>query len=332
MNKEKIGTARDGNINNTVKKKRSVLGIFYNLRILILIIIVIVLFSSMSKGFFSLNTLNSILSLMSAYGTIAIGQTIVILIGGLDVSVGYIMSISGLLLIKMMPYGVPVAVLICLLSGIFIGFLNGLIISRLRVNSLITTIGMGFLLGGVALLISDGTIHIKDNPIVDFGNGIFWYIPYIAIIYLALTALVQYILKRTTLGLKFYCVGADRLSCTFSGISNRNMELFAFILSGLFASLGGFIYSIKLAAASPLIGSDVPIFVITAVLLGGTTIGGGYGDVVKTLSGIFLITLITKGLTLLNVEAYFQNMIIGVILISLLFIGRKLTTKGRLFV
>jgi ribose transport system permease protein len=332
MNKGNRDNAPVEDLNKTVKKKSSVLGIFYNLRILILIIIVIVLFSSLSKGFFALNTLNSILSLVSAYGTIAIGQTLVILIGGLDVSVGSIMSISGLLLIKLMPYGIPVAVTACILSGVFIGMINGLIITRFKVNSLITTIAMSFLLGGVAFLIADGTLHLKDSSIVDFGNSILWYIPYIAIIYVALTLLVQYILKRTTLGLKFYCVGANRLSCDFSGISNRNIELLAFVLSGLFASLGGLIYSIKLAAASPLIGSDVPIYVITAVLLGGTTIGGGYGDVIKTLSGIFLITLITKGLTLLSVEAYYQNMIIGIILIVLLFVGRRLTARGRLFV
>ena len=316
----------------SLKQKASILNIFYNLRIVILIIIVIVLFSSLSKGFFTLKTMNSILSLISAYGTIAIGQTLVIIIGGLDVSVGGIMSISGLLLIKLMPYGTFVAVSACILSGVFIGLINGLIITRFKVSSLITTIGMSFLLGGVAYLISDGTIHLKDNPIVGFGNSVLWYIPYIAIIYIVLTLIVQYILKRTTLGVKIYCVSGNRLSCDFSGISVRNIELLAFILSGLFASLGGLIYSMKLAAASPLIGSDVPIYVITAVLLGGTTIGGGYGDVAKTLSGIFLITLITKGLALLNVEAYFQNMIIGIILIVLLFVGRRLTARGRLFV
>ena len=332
MNKEIRNIIQSTDLNNTVKKRSSIIGLLYNIRILILVIIIITLFSLLYKGFFSLNTMNSILFLVSAYGTIAIGQTLVILIGGLDVSVGGIMSISGLLLIKLMPYGSSVAVSACILSGILIGFLNGFIITRFKVNSLITTIGMSFLLGGVAFLIADGTIHLKNNPMVDLGNSVLWYIPYIAIIYVTLTLLVQYILKRTTIGLKFYCVGADRLSCDFSGISKYNIELLAFILSGLFASLGGFIYSIKLAAASPLIGSDVPIYVITAVLLGGTTIGGGYGDVIKTLSGIFLITIITKGLTLLNVAAYSQNMIIGIILIFLLFIGRKLTARGRLFI
>jgi ribose transport system permease protein len=219
-----------------------------------------------------------------------------------------------------------------MLSGVFIGLINGLIITKFKVNSLITTIGMSFLLGGVAFLLSDGTIHLKDHPIVDFGNGVLWYIPYIALVYIFLTIIIQYILRRTTFGIKLYCVGANRFSCDFSGINAKNIELLAFILSGFFAAFGGLIYSSKLAAASPLIGSDVPILVITAVLLGGTTIGGGYGDVVKTLSGIFLITIITKGLTLMNVEAYFQNMTIGLILIVLLFIGRKLTAKGRLFV
>ncbi|MBN1299266.1 MAG: ABC transporter permease [Actinobacteria bacterium] len=329
MNSENISA---DSLRNKSKRNTSILNIFYNLRILILIIIVIVIFSSLSKGFLTLNTLNSILSLVSAYGVIAIGQTLVILIGDLDISVGGIMSISGLLMIKLMPYGIPVALGSAILSGVFIGLINGLIITRFKVNSLIATIGMNFLLVGVANLISDGTIHLKNSPVVTFGNGVLWYIPYIAIIYIALTLLMQYILKRTTFGIKMYCIGASRASCDFSGIRVKNIELLAFVLSGLFASLGGFIYSAKLAAASPLIGGDVPIYVITAVLLGGTTIGGGYGDVVKTLSGIFLLTIITKGLTVLNMEAYFQDMIIGIMLILLLFIGRKLTSRGRLFV
>jgi ribose transport system permease protein len=312
------------------RKNISVLNTLYNLRILILIIIVIILFSALSKGFFTLNTFTSILTLMSAYGTIAIGQTLVILIGGLDVSVGGIMAISGLLLIKLMPYGSFVAITASILSGLLIGFINGIIITRFRVNSLITTIGISFLLGGVAFLVSDGTIHLKNHPIVAFGNNTLWFIPYIAIIYIALTLVVQYVLRRTTFGIKLYCVGADRVSCDFSGINSRNIELLAFMMSGFFASMGGLLFSAKLAAASPLIGSDVPIFVITAVLLGGTTIGGGYGDVVKTLSGIFLITLITKGLTVLKVEAYYQNMAIGIILIILLLVGRRLMARGRL--
>jgi ribose transport system permease protein len=321
--------------NNKLRKKigrKLTLSTFYNLRIPILIVIVVVLFLILSDRFFTLQTLNSILSLMSAYGTIAIGQTLVILIGGLDVSVGGIMAISGLLMIKLMPYGPLAAIAAGLLCGIFIGLINGLIITRFKVNSLVTTIGMSFLLGGIAFLVSDGTIHLKDHPIVEFGNGALWHIPYIAIIYIALTLIIQYVLKRTTLGLKLYCVGANRMSCEFSGINSKNIELLAFMFSGLFAGMGGLIFSSKLAAASPLIGGDVPIFVITAVLLGGTTIGGGYGDVLKTLSSIFLITLITKGLTLLNVEAYFQNMLLGIILIALLFVGRRLATRGRLFV
>ena len=314
------------------KKNISKLNVFYNLRILILIIIAIILFSVLSRGFFTLQTLNSILSLMSAYGVIAIGQTLVILIGDLDLSVGSIMSISGLLLIKLMPYGIGVAVISSIMVGVLVGILNGLIITRFKVNSIIATIGMNFLLLGIANLISEGTIHLSDNPVVAFGNSVIWYIPYIAIIYIALTLLVQYILKRTTFGIKLYCVGANRTSCELSGINDSNIELLTFVLSGIFASLGGLLYTAKLAAASSLIGGDVPIYVITAVLLGGTTLGGGYGDSVKTFSGILLITLITKGLTVLNVAAYFQNMIIGIILILLLFIGRKLTARGRLFV
>lgn len=304
--------------------------LLFDLRIPILIVVVSLVFSILSRSFFTLKTLTSLLSLIAAYGIIAIGQTLIILVGDLDISVGAIASISGLLLVRLMSSSTLLAIVVCLLFGALVGLVNGVIISRLKVNSLIATISMSFLLTGIAHLISDGTIHLKNQSLVSFANKTVASVPYIAVIYIVLTVLVQYVLKRTVLGLKLYCIGANRVSCDFSGIDVSKYELIVFVLSGFFASLGGFVYSSKLAAASPLIGSDIPIYVITAVLLGGTTIGGGYGDVIKTFMGVLLITLITKGLTVLNVEAYFQNMIIGIILIFLLFIGQRLIGRGRL--
>ena len=135
---------------------------------------------------------------------------------------------------------------------------------------------------------------------------------------------MQYLLKRSAFGVRLYAVGGNRLSSTYSGIHVNRMGILLFVLSGLFASLGGVLMAARLSTASPLRGSETAIVVITAVLLGGTTLGGGYGDVVKSLLGILLLSLLTKGLTQLEVPAYFQGMIVGVILIFLLYVGSKL--------
>ncbi len=313
--------------NKSFLKKSKLIERIYNFRILILIIILLIVFSLMSRDFVSLKTINTLLLLLPSNGVVAIGVTMVMITGELDLSVGGVLSLSGLLLVKLLPLGLPFAIIVSLIAGAFVGLLNGLIVNKLNVSSLITTIAMGFVLSGLVLLLSEGTVHFENKALTSFGNESLWIFPYTTLFYFALTLAIQYILKQSIFGLKLYAVGGSRISSSYSGIKTKRMGIILFILSGLFASLGGILLSSRLSTASPLYGSETAIIVITAVLLGGTTLGGGYGDVLKTFSGIFLLSLLTKGLTQLEVPAFYQNMIIGVILIFLLYVGKRLHEK-----
>jgi ribose transport system permease protein len=313
---------RDKSVQRTLER-------MYDFRIPILIVLLTIVFSVISSDFLSLRTVNTLFLLLPANGVVAIGVTMVMIIGELDLSVGGVLALSGLMMVKLLPIGAVQAVLISLAAGAFIGLVNGLVIHKLKVNSLITTIAVGFILSGVSLLFSEGTVFYEQKALTDFGNKSLWIFPYTTLLYFGLTLLVQYLLKRSTFGVRLYAVGGNRLSSSYSGINVTRMGILLFVLSGLFASLGGVLMAARLSTASPLRGSETAIVVITAVLLGGTTLGGGYGDVVKSLLGILLLSLLTKGLTQLEVPAYFQGMIVGVILIFLLYVGSKLAERDR---
>lgn len=297
---------------------------FYALRIPILIGILLILFSALSPGFFSFRTLEKTLLLLPSDGIIAIGMTLVILIGELDVSVGSIAAVSGLLMIRLMPFGALVSILLTIICGGCIGLINGVIINRFKVNSLIATISMGFVLSGVALFLSEKTIYFENIFLTNFGNNSLWVFPYSTLFYFGLVLILQLMLRGTSFGIKLYAVGGSRLSSAYTGIHVRRFGTVIFILSGFFASLGGVFLSMRLATASPLYGSDTAIYVITAVLLGGTSLSGGQGNVVRTLLGILLLSLLTKGFNQVQIPAYFQRMVVGAILIFLLYVGKRM--------
>jgi ribose/xylose/arabinose/galactoside ABC-type transport system permease subunit len=299
----------------------------FALRIPILVVLLSAAFSLLSADFFSLGTIEKVLFLLPSEGAVAIGMTLVMIIGELDMTVGGVFALSGIVLYRLLPLGLPVALIAALAMGAAIGLANGIIIFRLRVNSLIATIAVSFILSGLALLAVDKTVQIVSPPLVGFGNGSLWLFPYSALFFLALVALFQFLLRRTRFGLRLYAVGGSRISSQYSGISTKATGIGIFVLSGIFAALGGLLYAARLAAASPLYGGDTAIYVLTAALLGGTAIGGGSGDVVKTLLGILLLSIFSKGFTMLQVPAFYQNMIIGAILILLLLAGKTLEEK-----
>ena len=310
-----------------MRKPISFIEKIYNWRIVILIVLLAGIFSIVSAQFFALSTIQGVLFLLPAYGVIAIGMTLVIIIGELDVSVGGTYALSGLVVYHLLPYGLGVALLGGLVIGALIGLINGLVVFKLHVNSLITTISMSFILSGVALLTASKTVQINSRALIDLGNASLWLFPYAAIFYIALTALFFWVLKRTSFGLQLYAVGGSRISSNYSGINTSCIGIVVFVLSGIFAALGGLLTVARLGAASPLYGSDTAIYVITAVLLGGTTLTGGYGDVIKSFLGILLLSLFSKGFTLLQIPAFYQNMIIGIFLILLLLAGKKLADR-----
>ncbi len=312
-----------------MSNRTAVVRRIYDLRIPLLIAVLVVIFSAMIGDFLSLNTLEKTLLLLPSDGVIAIGATLVMIMGEFDLSVGGIVAVTSLILARFLPFGVGLAIPAAIAGGALIGFMNGLIIYRLRVNSVITTIAMSFVLSGCALLLSDRSLFLQNPLLVSLGNNALWIFPYSTLLYGAFTVLVYLVLKRTVFGLRMYAVGGSKVSSSYSGINISTMGIAVFVLNGAFVAIGSVLLTARLSSASPFLGSETAIFVITAVLLGGMTIGGGNGDVVKTFLGMLLLALMSKGFMQLQIPSRYQNMIVGGVLILLLYVGKKLLEREK---
>ena len=253
--------------------------------------------------------------LIPTNGVIAVGMTLVILIGELDLSCGAVLASSGLIMARILPFGLPTAILAALGWGGFIGFINGWSVSKLKINSLIVTLATTFIVGGLSLLISDRPLHFNNQFLRIFGNEGFLSIPYTVMVFFLLVILFQLLLKKTRFGLKIYAIGGSQLAAHYAGIDVKRIQNFVFIISGLLSSLGGIILGSRLLAAGPIYGQEAAIVAITSVLIGGTVLGGGRGDMVKTFWGVMVLGILTKGMNLLLLPAYLQDMIVGSILI-----------------
>ena len=287
------------------------------------------IFFILSPDFRSVGTIKALLLLIPTNGVIAVGMTLVILIGELDLSCGAVLASSGLIMARILPFGLPTAILAALGWGGFIGFINGWSVSKLKINSLIVTLATTFIIGGLSLLISDRPLHFNNQFLRIFGNEGFLSIPYTVMVFFLLVILFQLLLKKTRFGLKIYAIGGSQLAAHYAGIDVKRIQNFVFIISGLLSSLGGIILGSRLLAAGPIYGQEAAIVAITSVLIGGTVLGGGRGDMIKTFWGVMVLGILTKGMNLLLLPAYLQDMIVGSILILTL-ISSKIAQRKEI--
>jgi len=287
------------------------------------------IFFILSPDFRSVGTIKALLLLIPTNGVIAVGMTLVILIGELDLSCGAVLASSGLIMARILPFGLPTAILAALGWGGFIGFINGWSVSKLKINSLIVTLATTFIVGGLSLLISDRPLHFNNQFLRIFGNEGFLSIPYTVMVFFLLVILFQLLLKKTRFGLKIYAIGGSQLAAHYAGIDVKRIQNFVFIISGLLSSLGGIILGSRLLAAGPIYGQEAAIVAITSVLIGGTVLGGGRGDMIKTFWGVMVLGILTKGMNLLLLPAYLQDMIVGSILILTL-ISSKIAQRKEI--
>jgi ribose transport system permease protein len=168
-----------------MRNKVSAVERIYNFRIPILIVLLAAIFSAASSDFFAPLTIEKVLLLLPSSGAVAIGMTLVMIVGELDVSVGGVFALSGLLIYRLLPHGLVLALAGALLMGVLIGLFNGLVVFKLKVNSLVATIAVSFILSGVALLVANKTMQVKSPALLDFGSDSLWLLPYSALFYIA---------------------------------------------------------------------------------------------------------------------------------------------------
>jgi ribose transport system permease protein len=287
---------------------------------LLILILMWFLLSLLSPYFFTVSNLSEITLQTAVIGIIAAGQTLVILSGGIDLSVGSVFACSGIAggLVFQTTGNLWFTLAITLITGAALGSLNGVFISWLRVPPFIATLGMLGMARGWALILSRGIpIFGLSKEYLWIGQGkVFDFVPVPTLILLAVFALVFFIARYTRFGRFTYAVGSNTEAAKLSGISLRSVILGTYALSGLFCGVGAVIEAARLATIQPAGGNGYELLAIGAVVIGGTSLFGGEGNVIATLIGALIETTIRNGLNLLGVNAFWQYVVNGAVIIA----------------
>lgn len=296
-------------------------------------LVIFLLFSALSPYFLKGKNLSNILVQSSILAIIAVGETIVILTGGIELSVGSVVaftSLSSAYLIVEMGFPVPVGILFALLFSGLIGLVNGLIISYGRVPAFITTLGMMSIARGGALALKGGQPIPGIPPQYEYlaTCEICGVLPIFIVYIIVIYALGYLFLVRTKSGRYIYAIGGNRDSARLSGIKVKTYETLAYVICGALAGLGGILLTARLDYSTPVAGMGYELDVIAATVIGGTSLAGGEGNILGTLLGAIMIGTLRNGLTLLDVSAYYQQIIIGIVIIGAVFLDR-IKAMGR---
>lgn len=289
-----------------------------DLGILPILIVIAVLFSFTTTTFLSTNNLVNILRQASINIVLAVGMTLVILTGGIDLSVGSALAVTAVvgLLTSLNPSLQWGTVLFPLLAGLIIGLINGLLVAYVKLPPFIATLGTMTTFRGVSYLLPDGTTVINNN--LNFawvGNNYLGPIPWLVVIAFVVVLLAWFLLRKTVLGVRIYAVGGNVQAARLTGIKVGFVLVFVYTVTGLLCGLGGVMTASRLYSASGLLGNGYELDAIAAVILGGTSVVGGIGSVGGTLIGALIMAVLNNGLTLMNVSFFWQMVIRGIVII-----------------
>jgi ribose transport system permease protein len=300
--------------------------------LLALWLIALVIFALFAPAFFTAANFNSVLQFSTILALVTLGQTLVVLTGGggIDLSVGGIVSLSGLVIASLMKAGVPafVAALAGILSGGLLGSINGFIITRLRLLPLIVTLGTYYAYNGLALALTGGA-PISGLP-ASFGslgqNSILAIPLHTLVLVVPIFLVMQFTLNQTPLGRWIYAVGSNEKAARLVGLPVDMIRLGVYTLSGVLAALAGLMADSWLLSARPNIGDNLELLSLTATLLGGTSIFGGSGGLGGSLAAVLFFTSLQAGLQMLNVNSIWQLGLVGSFLIGSVFLDRMIRT------
>lgn len=286
---------------------------------LLILLLVLVLSALRPTTFFSSQNLFNILKQVSLVTMVAVGQTLVMVSGGIDLSVGFNLGLSGVMLAYFIQEGVnPVAaVVLGIILSVLAGALNGVIITKLRLPPFIVTLGVAKIVRGVMYVVTRGyPIPVYTRFIIWFGNGYFGPVPVPTVFMLAVVAVGTYILTRTVFGNHTKAIGGNELAARLSGISIHSNKIAIYTLTGLLCGIAGVVMVGRVNAGNPNSGLNFDLDSIAATIIGGTSLAGGEGTVIGTLLGALLLGVIANGLVLMNVSMYWQTIVAGVIIIG----------------
>lgn len=301
-----------------LKKKMHDTSFLQKLGILPMLIVISAIFGFANPNFFSTMNLLNILRQGSINIVLAAGMTVVILTGGIDLSVGSILASTAVvsLLVSLNPAIAWAAIPVSLAFGLLIGLTIGALIAFVKLPPFIVTLSAMTTFRGVAFLLANGTTLINnDLGFAWIGNQSLGPIPWLVVFAGAVIVITWFLLRRTVLGVRIYAVGGNAQAARLTGIKVGMVMLFVYGLSGLFSGLAGVMTASRLYSASGLLGNGNELDAIAAVILGGTSFVGGIGGVGGTLFGALIIAVLNNGLTLMNVSFFWQLVVRGLVII-----------------
>jgi ribose/xylose/arabinose/galactoside ABC-type transport system permease subunit len=288
--------------------------------------VLLLITATVSDVFFTQRNLTNLLRQAVTNGLLSLGMLVTILTGGVDLSVGPVVALTGIMAAGLTEQGLPlwVAMLICLLVGVVAGAVNGFFISRFKLQPFIVTIATMGAFRGLVFVYSDIPITPTDPSFrAILGAGYIGPLPVSAVIMLACFPLVWFFLNRMKAGRSIVAIGGNEEAVRLAGISVPRHILLAYMISGFFAALAGVILASRLGIAQPSVGSGFELDAIAACVIGGAILGGGGGSAFGTLAGVVTLGLINNLLNLFNVQSYYQQIFKGVIILVAVLARRK---------
>ena len=308
-------------------KQKQVLQYLSRYGILIAFLILIVLMSLLSPAFLKTTNIMNILRQTSVNGIVAVGMTFVIILAGIDLSVGSVIALAAVIAASFAhpgDYPLIVPVIAGLATGGLCGFINGFVIAKRKIAPFIMTLAMMTIARGAALVYTNGrpVIELSDSY-NKIGGSYFLGIPIPVIIFIIIILIGWIILSKTVFGRHVYATGGNKTAAELSGIITGKITVWVYTIAGLLAGLAGIVLSSRVMSGSPATGQGYELDAIAAVVIGGTKLTGGVGSVSGTVIGVLIIGVMNNGLDLLNVSSYWQLVVKGIIILLAVVVEKK---------
>ena len=286
-------------------------------RSIVILVILLLCACIFTTEFLKPSNLSNVLLQVATDGIVAVGVTFIVLTGGIDLSVGSQIALTSVIVIMMQPkYGTFAGVLTAVAAGIIIGTANGLLITRVGISPFVTTLGMMTLIKGVALAISNSRSHSGIDPVfAHLADQRILGIPFAALVFILFVLVGNFFLTKTTVGRRYYAVGGNPEASWLAGLNTNGLVLSVYVIGAFCTTIAGILLTSRINTGSPIIAGDTGTTVISAILLGGTSMAGGIGTIYGTLVGTLILGILKNGMNLMGINGYFQTIILGTLLV-----------------
>jgi len=315
---------------NPTLNATSLKNFIFDKAILIMLFIFIFAMSLIKPVFYKWDNVINILNELTVYGITACAMTVAIIAGEFDLSASSVFAWSTVLFVSMTNrLGLLPGFLITIASGIAWGILNGWLVAKVKMSAFVVTLGTMTVIKGFAFFYTDGVpINTANRTLQAIGAFNVGGIMITPIAFVLVFSIFAFFLDRTRFGRNLYATGGNREVAHLTGINVDFYKFIIFVILGICASLSAVLFCVRIHAGSALYGGDLSLYCVAATVIGGTSLSGGNGGVARTLIGLLVMSVLFNALTLLGVQGYFQQLIRGIVLISIIMIDASINRKG----